>query len=108
MFVLVYSYNENAWKRYIAFRYYLSKGIVDNYNIINGKNQSIDSDIKLYKEIKKLAIQQDKDYTTIGCLLVYDYVKNHYRLVAVNLSIQKELNADPKAIQQKEFVGRLK
>ena len=52
-------------------------------------------------------MQQDKDYTTTGCLLVYDYLKNHYRLVSVNLSIQKELNADPKAIQQKEFVGKL-
>ena len=31
--------------------------------------------------------------------------KNHYRLIAVDLSRQKELDADPKAIQQIEFVG---
>ena len=35
-------------------------------------------------------------------------IKNQYRLLAVNLSRQKEFNADPKAIQQIEFVGQLK
>ena len=34
--------------------------------------------------------------------------KNHYRLIAVDLSIQKELDADPKAIQQIHFVRQLK
>ena len=33
-------------------------------------------------------------------LLNYDYMKNHYRLIEVDVSRQKELNADPKAIQQ--------
>ena len=41
-------------------------------------------------------------------MLDYDYIKNHYRLIAVNLSWQKELDADPKAIQQTEFVGQIK
>ena len=36
------------------------------------------------------------------------YIKNNYRLIAVDLSRQKELNADPKAIEQIEFVGKLK
>ena len=31
-----------------------------------------------------------------------------YRLIATDLSRQKELDADPKAIQQIEFVGQLK
>ena len=34
-------------------------------------------------------------------------IKNHYKLIAVDLSRQKELNSDPKAIQQIEFVGKL-
>ena len=38
----------------------------------------------------------------------YDYIKNHYRLIAVDLSRQKELDADPKAIQQIVFVRQLK
>ena len=35
-------------------------------------------------------------------------MKNHYKLIAVDLSRQKELYADPKAIQQIEFIGQLK
>ena len=47
-------------------------------------------------------IGKGEDYTT-GSLLDYHYFKEHYKLVAVNLSKQKELDADPKAIQQIEF-----
>ena len=68
---------------------------------------SIDSDTKRYEEIRKLTTGQGEDYTT-GCLLDYDYIKNHYRLIAVDLSRQKELDADPKAIQEIEFVWQLK
>ena len=35
----------------------------------------------------------------------YDYIKNHYRFKAVDLSRQKELDADLKTIQQIEFMG---
>ena len=72
----------------------MRKGKIKNYNaIINGKkfyDQAIDSDIKRYKEIWKLAIGQGGDYT-IGCLLDYKYIKNHYRLIAVNLGRQKRI-----------------
>ena len=34
--------------------------------------------------------------------------KKRYRLLAVDLSRQKELDADPKAIQQVKFVEQLK
>ena len=81
------------------------KGIIKNYNvIINGKNfydQAIDSDIKWYEEIKKLTTWWGEDYTS-GYLLDYDNINNHYRLLAVDLSRQKELDADPKALQQTE------
>ena len=59
--------------------------------IINGKNfydLAIDPDIKRYEEIRKLTTGQDEDYTT-RCLLDYDCIKNHYRLIAVDLSRQK-------------------
>ena len=66
--------------------------------LINGKNfydQPIDYDIKRYEEIRKLTTGLGDDYTT-GCLFCYDYIKNHYRLIWVVLSRQKELDADPK------------
>ena len=77
---------------------------------INGKNfydSAIDSDIKRYEEIRKLTTGQSEDYTT-GCLSYYEYIKNHCRLIAVDLSRQIELDADPKAIQQLQFIGQLK
>ena len=47
-------------------------------------------------------IGKGEDYTT-GSLLDYNYFKEHCKLVAVDLSKQKELDADPRAIQQIEF-----
>ena len=50
-------------------------------------NQVI-TDAKRYEEIRQLTIGQGEDYTT-GCLLDYDYIKNHYRLIAIDLSRKK-------------------
>ena len=47
-------------------------------------------------------IGKGKDNTP-GSLLDYNSFKKHYILVAVDLSKQKELDADPRAIQQIEF-----
>ena len=44
------------------------------------------------------------DYTT-GCLLDYANFKENYRLIAVDLSKQKDLDVDPRAIQQILFQG---
>ena len=54
-----------------------------------------------------LTTGQGEDYTT-GCLLDYDCTKNHYRIIVVDLSKQKELDADLKAIQQMQFVRQFK
>ena len=35
-------------------------------------------------------------------------MNNHYRLTAIDLSKQKQLDSDPKSIQQIEFLGELK
>ena len=63
--------------------------------------------MKKIDEITKIAIRQGEDYTT-GCFLDYQYFKDNYQLISVNLSKQKELDADPRAIQQTEFYGMLK
>ena len=41
-------------------------------------------------------------------MIDYDYIKNHFRQFAVDLSRQKELHTDPKAIQEIDLVGQLK
>ena len=46
-------------------------------------------------------------YTT-ECLLDYGYIKNHYGLIVVDLSRQKELDAYQKGIQKIELVGQFK
>ena len=48
---------------------------------------------------------QGDDYTT-GCLLDFAYFEKNYRLIAADLSKQKALDADPRAIQQTTFTGK--
>ena len=89
MLVLVCIYEGNNDKRFNARKYYLPR---DKSYIISGKNfyyQATDSDMKRYEEIRKLTTGEGEDYTT-GCLLGYNYVKSHYRLIAVDLSRQKK------------------
>ena len=62
--------------------------------------------IKKYDEIRKIATLKGDNYT-VGYLLDYQYFKDHYQLIAVDLSKQKELDVDPRAIQQIEFYGKL-
>ena len=92
-------------------RRYLPKGIIKNYSIIiKGKYfhyEAIDSDIKRYEEIRKLTTLQGEDYTT-ECLLDYAYIKNHYRVIAIISSRQKELDADPKPTPEIKLFGSLK
>ena len=92
LLVLLYTIETNNAKIFNAQKYYLPKCIIKNYNVvINGKNsydQPIDSDIKRYEEIRKFTTGQGEDYTT-GCLLDYEYIKNHYRLIGIDLSRQK-------------------
>ena len=38
--------------------------------------------------------------TPTGCLLDYLYFQEHYKIIAIDLSKQQALDADPKAMQQ--------
>ena len=78
-------------------KYFLPIVNITNYNVlIDGRNfyeQPINYQIKSYDEIRKIAIGKGDDYTT-GCLLDYQYFKDHYQLIAVDLSKQKELETN--------------
>ena len=58
------------------------------------------------KILEKNDIGQGHDYTT-GCLLDYTYFKKYYKIIAIDLSKQQALVADPKAIQQINFTANL-
>ena len=92
-------------------KYFLSRLNKTNYNVlIDGRNfydQPINDLIKQYDKIRKTATRQEDDYTT-RCLLDYQYFKDYYNPIAIDLSKQKELDADSRAIQQIEFYGMLK
>ena len=63
--------------------------------MINGKNffdQPINSMIKTYENIRKIAIGQGDDYTT-SCLLDYTYSEKYYKITAIDLSKQQALDA---------------
>ena len=77
--------------------------------MIDGKNvfdQPLKNDKVTYEIIRKIATGQGDDYAT-GCLLDYIYFKNHYKMIAVDLSKQQALDANPKAIQQINFTSNL-
>ena len=84
-------------------KYYSPRIDLNKYNVIDGRNfydNPIESHIEKYIELQKVMIGKREDYTT-GSLFDYNYFKKHYKLYK-NLSKQKELDADPRAIQQIE------
>ena len=100
----------NRVQRNSQKKYFLRRVNVTKYNAsIDGRNfydQPIDDQIKKYDEIRKIAVGRGDDYTT-ECLLDYQYFLKHYQLITVDLSKQKKLDADQRAIQQIEFYGML-
>ena len=100
----------NTVERNSQRKYFLSRVNITKYNVlIDGRtfyDQPISDQIKKYHELRKITTGKGDDYTS-GCLLDYQYFKDHYQLIAVDLSKQKELDADPRATQQIEFHGIL-
>ena len=107
LFVLSFE-NEKDGTSYST--YYLPKVEIKDYNVvIDGRNffdQPINSMNKICENIRKIATGKGDDYRT-GCLLDYPYFKENYKMIAVDLSRQNELHADPKAIQQINFTANL-
>ena len=98
LFVMAYNRANAQPTRNGQQKYYLPRIDLEKYNVnIDGRNfydNPIESDIEKYRELKKIMIGKGEDYTT-GSLLDFNYFDKHYKLVAVDLSKQKELDADP-------------
>ena len=82
---------------------------IKNYNIeTDGRNfydRSINDLIKQYDEVRKISAGQGDDYTT-RCLLDFAYFEKNYRLLVADLSKQKALHANSRAIQQIIFTEK--
>ena len=65
-------------------------------------NQLVKTNSKTYGNIWKTATGQGDDYT-IGCLLDYLYFKTYFKIIAIDLSKQQELDVDTKATQHIKF-----
>ena len=77
--------------------------------MVNGKiffDQPIKNNKITYDNIRKIATGQGDDYTT-DCLLDYAYFKKYYKMIAIDLSKQQVLDANPRAIQQINFTANL-
>ena len=114
LFVLPYdnTNNDNNQVSVDSYKkYFLIRVKIENYNIeIDGRDfydQPINDSIKQYDEIRKISTGQGDDYTT-GCLLDFAYFEKNYKLIAVDLSNQKVLDADSRSIQQIIFTGKIK
>ena len=110
LFVLAYNNKEGDNKVSVdSFKkYFLPRVKIENYNIeIDGRNfydQPINDSIKQYDKTRKISTGQGDNYTA-GCSLDFAYFEKNYRLIAADLSKQKALDADSRAIQQIIFTG---
>ena len=107
LFVLAF---ENDAQRTSHSNYFIPNVEIKHYNIMINRENFFDQPIKnnkvTYENIRKIATGQGDDYTT-GCLLDYSYFMNTYKMIAVGLSRQQLLDADPGAIQQINFTANL-
>ena len=93
LFVLTYPLDDNNNDNRQSFsQFYLPSIMVKDYNVIIDKLAFFDLPIKTEEEAyeKIIDISRNNEYTTDN-LLDYDYFKNYYKLIAVDLSKQQVL-----------------
>ena len=104
LFVLSF---ENEDDRTSCSKYYVQNVQIKNPNVlIDGKSffdMPIKNNEETYEQINEMG--RNNDYTT-GNLLDYEYFSKHYKLNAIDLSKQIELE-NPHLMQQINFIGRL-
>ena len=105
LFVLSF---ENEDDRRSFSKYYVANVEIKDFNVlIDGKSffdMPIKNEEETYEQIIKMG--RNNDYTT-GNLLDYEYFSKHYKLIAIDLSKQIELE-NPDLKQQINFIRRFK
>ena len=86
----------------------LSLGIYYTWKNIKKSNKNNKFKISAATWNKEFGLSngQGDDYTT-GCLPDYSYFEKQYKMIAIDLSKQKALDSDPKAMQQINFTEHL-
>ena len=105
LFVLAY---QNADDGQSFSQFYLPNVMVKDYNVIIDKLAFFDLPIKTKEKAyeKIIDISRNNEYKTAN-LLDYDYFKEHYKLIAIDLSKQQLLQENEDLIQQINFIGKL-
>ena len=75
---------------------------VDGRNVFESPINVIDR--KGYENLRDIMIGNGDDYT-VGSMIDYRYFKDEYKVIGIDLSRQRVLDADPRAIQQINFKG---
>ena len=104
--LFVFSF-ENNGDRASSKSYYLPQVEIKDYNVMTDERNLLIQLVKnnlrtIYDNIWKIETRQGDDYTT-SCLLDYLYFKTYYKLIAIDLSKQQELDAELKAIKHINF-----
>ena len=99
---------KNEDDRTSYYKFYLPSVEIKDYNVLIDGNAFFELPIKNIEETyeKIIQITDHNGYHTRGNLLDYEYFKEHYKLIAIDLSKQIALeNKDIK--QQINFIGNL-
>ena len=94
---------ENEDDRTSFSKYYLPKVEIKDFSMLIYGKPFFEIPVKNYEAI--IEMSKNNDYTT-GHLLDYECLKDHYKLVAIDLSKQIKLE-NPDLKQQINFIGRL-
>ena len=99
---------ENENDRTSFSKYYVPNVQIKDFNVLIDGKSFFDMPIKNIEETYEQIIEmgRNNDYTTDN-LLNYEYFSKHYKLIAIDLSKQIELE-NPDLKQQINFIGRLK
>ena len=104
--LLVLSF-ENEEDRTSFSKYYTPKVEIKDFNVLVDGKSFFDVPVKTKEEAYEriIEISKNNDYTT-GNLLDYEHFSKHYKLIAIDLSKQIELE-NPDLRQQINFIGKL-